>query len=211
MSVQTGAYKSEVNSADNAWDGNAPTLDGLFMQYGVTNASPAITATKGRRWTSVDSVSGKYYGLNTLEFSNFYVENAAETEGYGLTGAGVSNTQSNNPNPNHDTSNQVRTIADTGDSTTSKIYAPKYYPPQYGIEPIAPGTVVVMHERWTASTSGEANYAGIMPPGGVGAAAGYDGTNVTAGAPSTSGSKYTPAPPFYYFSVPNVHQGPCGT
>jgi hypothetical protein len=209
MQVLTGAYKDEVNTGN--WDGDVPTLDGLFMQYGVTNTSPAITATKGRRWSSVDSTAGKYYALNTLEFSNFHVENAvSETEGYGVTGAGVSVTQTNNPQSEHD-ANHVRAIVDTGDSSTSKVFSKRYYPPQYAIEPIAAGTVVVMHERWTASTSGEADYAGMVTPGGVGAAAGYDGTNVTAGSPSTSDAKYTPAPPFYYFSVPNVHQGPCGT
>jgi len=212
LSIQSGAYKDELASGN--WDGDVPTLDGLFMQYGVTNASPAITGTKGRKWTSVDSNTGKYYALNTLEFNNFHVENStSETEGYGVTGAGVYTTQSNNPNAttHNGASNEVTTITDPGDSSTSKIYSKAYYPPQYGIEPIAPGTVVVMHERWTASSSGEANYAGLMPPGGVGAAASYDGVNVTGASPSVSDAKYTPAPPFYYFSVPNVHQGPCGT
>ena len=221
MTVVSGDFNPQLATGGDAgeWNGTEPTLDGLFMQYGVTTKTPAINSTRARTWKSVDpsdggTASGFFYGLNTAEFGNFYVgsnTSGAATDGYGIAGAGMSLVDTNNEQAEHD-NNELLEIASPG-GTTSEVYAKRSFPQNYSIDPIAPGTIVVMHERWTASGAGEANYAGLMTPGGRSAGdssvAVYDGTSPHTG-PSLKDTRYSPAPPFYYFSMPNVFQGTCG-
>ena len=150
--------------------------------------------------------------------NNFYIqsEGGAATQGYGVLGAGMSATDANNTVGDLDTAPLTTFFSqkpNTDSTSSSRVYAKRTFPQGYGIDPIAPGTIVVMHERWSASSSGEANYSGLFPPGGRGVAATYSGTAV-GDSPSlgdeTSGTMYTPAPPYYYFSMPNVTQGSCG-
>lgn len=215
MTVTSGAYQPEIDGS-NEWTGDLPTLDGLFMQYGVTTQGPAINSTKARTWKSVDGNTGEFYGLNTLEFNNFYVTNdSVESDGYGLAGAGVSLTTQNNSNDKHDGDGQyIQTFTSPGPTTNSgqSNVAKRVYPNAHIVEPIRAGTVVVMHERWTAQpatitdpdtgeiTSTEAAYSGLQTMGDA---------SPNHLAASLAATKYTPSGPFYYFSVPNVHQGSC--
>lgn len=216
----SGKYNPQLNESGEWASGTLPTLDGLFMHYGVTTQSPALSSTLARDWKTVDPTSGGkngtgyFYALNTTEFSNFYVSSTtgAASDGYGIAGAGMSLTDSSNEQAKHNTDHirEVKSPSGASSTTTSEVYGKKSFPANYSIEPIAPGTVVVMHEKWQASLpTGEANYSGLTPPGGIGAAATYDGTSIHA-APSLDGTKYTPSPPYYYFSMPNVFQGTCG-
>jgi hypothetical protein len=221
MTIVSGEYNPQLTSGD--WSGTLPTLDGLFMQYGATTQTPAINATQARTWKSVDPTdggtnNGYFYALNTAEMPNFYVssDSGAATDGYGVMGAGMSLTDANNDTAGHDTAHvrEITSQKTSSTTTTSKLYAKRQFPQNYSIEPIMPGTIVVMHERWTASTSGEANYSGLFPPGGISAGSNYQGSVPTGSSPSigkdSSGTMYTPSPPFYYFSMPNVTQGLCG-
>jgi hypothetical protein len=222
MTVVSGTFDRQQTGAGK-YDTGTPDLNGLFMQYGATSQTPAINSTPNRNWTSVDpsdggTGDGYFYALNTAEMSNFYVESegGSATEGYGVIGAGMSTTDANNTISGLDTAIMKTVVSQkpsTDSTSTSRLYAKRTFPQGYSIDPIAVGTIVVMHERWSASTSGEANYSGLFPPGGRGVAATYSGTAV-GDSPSTgdetSGTMYTPAPPYYYFSMPNVTQGSCG-
>ena len=222
MSIVSGEYDPKLSGGN--WDGSLPTLDGLFMQYGATTQTPAINSTQARTWKSVDPTTGGtnngyFYALNTAEMSNFYVSSdtsGAATDGYGVMGAGMSLTDSNNDTAGHDTAHvkEITSKLTSSTTTTSKLYAKRQFPQNYTVEPIMPGTIVVMHERWTASVSGEDNYSGLFPPGGRGAGTNFQGSVPANSSPSigkeTDGSMYTPSPPFYYFSMPNVSQGLCG-
>jgi len=221
MDIVSGHFDRKMNVSGEYTSG-VPTLDGLFMQYGATSSTPAINSTPNRNWTSVDPTSGGtgdgyFYALNTAEMSNFYVqsEGGAATLGYGVMGAGMSITDANNTVSGLDTA-VIRTLTsqkpDTTSTSTSRLAAKRTFPQNYTVEPIAIGTIVVMHERWSASSSGEANYSGLFPPGGRSVAEKNQGTAV--GSPSIgdqlNGTMYTPSPPYYYFSMPNVTQGSCG-
>ena len=222
MEVVSGVFDRKQN-VSGSYDGGTLTLDGLFMQYGATSRTPAINSTPNRNWTSVDPSSGGsgdgyFYALNTTEMANFYVESegGAANEGYGVIGAGMSATDANNTKAALDTTALKQVVSqkpNTDGTSSSRIFAKRTFPQGYGIDPIGVGTIVVMHERWSASTSGEDNYSGLFPPGGRGVNAKYSGTAVGSSASlgdQNTGTMYTPAPPYYYFSMPNVTQGSCG-